>query len=81
MRMTASPISRMLPGSLAKRHDAHQRPGQGHRVTTSVYLACGPRGVYVPANRMDPTVGKGEEQRATVWSYPPQSTKLILLPA
>jgi hypothetical protein len=25
--MTASPISRMLPGSLAERHDAHQRPG------------------------------------------------------
>jgi hypothetical protein len=27
-RTTASPISRMLPGSLAERHDAHQRPGQ-----------------------------------------------------
>jgi hypothetical protein len=25
--MTASPISRMLPGSLADCHDAHQRPG------------------------------------------------------
>src|SRR5438876_3804527 len=25
--MTASPISRMLPGSLAECHDAHQRPG------------------------------------------------------
>jgi len=24
---TASPISRMLPGSLAEGHDAHQRPG------------------------------------------------------
>ncbi len=30
---TASPISRMLPGSLAEGHDAHQRPGLGeHRV-------------------------------------------------
>src|SRR4029453_16675862 len=27
MRMTASPISRMLPGSLAEGHYAHQRPG------------------------------------------------------
>src|SRR5213593_4104547 len=26
-RTTASPISRMLPGSLAEGHDAHQRPG------------------------------------------------------
>ena len=29
--MTASPISRMLPGSLAEGQYAHQRPGQGHR--------------------------------------------------
>jgi len=27
-RMTASPIRRMLPGSLAEGHDAHQRPGR-----------------------------------------------------
>jgi len=26
--MTASPISRMLPGSLAEGHYAHQRPGR-----------------------------------------------------
>jgi hypothetical protein len=25
--VTASPINRMLPGSLAERHCAHQRPG------------------------------------------------------
>src|SRR5216683_7657116 len=27
LRMTASTINRMLPGSLAERHDAHQRRG------------------------------------------------------
>jgi hypothetical protein len=34
--MTASPISRMLPGSLAERHNTHQRPGQGHRVRSEL---------------------------------------------
>jgi CheY-like chemotaxis protein len=29
VRMTASPISRMLPGSLAEGHQTHQRPGLG----------------------------------------------------
>src|SRR5713101_5055945 len=40
VRTTASPISRMLPGSLAERHDAHQRPGlvpaQGRGTTSAV---------------------------------------------
>ena len=35
VRTTASPISRMLPGSLAERHHAHQRPDcTGARAST-----------------------------------------------
>jgi hypothetical protein len=41
--MTATPISRMLPGSLAERRNAHQRPGREHRgAVVLLFLGNGP---------------------------------------